>query len=650
MIPFELLLELKLYIAEKPSLGRAIAAALPKPHKKQQGYIEVGNGDIVTWCIGHLLEQADPEAYDPSYAKWQLEHLPIIPQQWQLKAKAKTRSQLSVLRKLVKQAKQLVHAGDPDREGQLLVDEVIDHLKVSTAKKAQTQRLLVSDLNLAAVKKSLSSLRSNQEFAALSISALARSRADWLYGMNLTRAYSILGQKSGFHGVLSVGRVQTPVLALVVNRDREISEFRPHDYFQVDAHLKTDDGQCFSARWQPSDACAPYLDSEGRVINRALAENVITRINNQPALVESVKQQQKKQSAPLPYNLSALQIDAAKQFGLSAKQVLDICQTLYEKYQLITYPRSDCRYLPNDHLQQAPELLSMLSEAKLKFSDLIAKADSHYRSKAWNSKKVGAHHAIIPTLKSPLNIALSNVERNVYQLIARQYVAQFFPLYLSQQTKVDIEIVGGRFSTSANVPEQLGWKLLYQRAENNQKAASDQTTSEKFLPQLAQGQALHCERGQLLQKVTEPPKPFTDASLLAAMTGIARYVVDPELKKILKETDGIGTEATRAGIIDLLFKRGFLVKSGKTINASDLGRGLIQTLPEQARVPDMTARWELALNQISERQLNYQHFMAPLEQSLTELLMLAQSQDFSVLPKKAFKPKRTKKKSTVKSK
>ena len=213
---------MKLYIAEKPSLGRAIAAALPKPHKKQQGYIEVGNGDVVTWCIGHLLEQADPEAYDPSYAKWQLEHLPIIPQQWQLKAKAKTRSQLTVLRKLVRQATQLVHAGDPDREGQLLVDEVINHLKVSAAKKSQTQRLLVSDLNLAAVKKSLSSLRSNQEFVALSISALARSRADWLYGINLTRAYSILGQKSGFHGVLSVGRVQTPVLALVVNRDREI--------------------------------------------------------------------------------------------------------------------------------------------------------------------------------------------------------------------------------------------------------------------------------------------------------------------------------------------------------------------------------------------------------------------------------------------
>ena len=329
---------------------------------------------------------------------------------------------------------------------------------------------------------------------------------------------------------------------------------------------------------------------------------------------------------------------------MSAKQVLDICQALYEKYQLITYPRSDCRYLPADHFKQAPELLSMLANAQLKFSDLIDKADSRHRSKAWNNAKVGAHHAIIPTLKSPIKITLSNTERNIYQLIARQYVAQFFPLYLSQQTKVDIEIEGGRFGATANVPEQLGWKLLYQRAENNE------TASEKFLPPLVKGQALHCQRGELLQKVTEPPKPFTDASLLAAMTGIARYVVDPELKKVLKETDGIGTEATRAGIIDLLFKRGFLVKSGKTINASELGRGLIQTLPEQARVPDMTARWELALNQISERQLNYQHFMAPLEQSLTELLVLAQQQDFSVLPKRAFKPKRkyTKKKTTAK--
>ncbi|WP_273047971.1 DNA topoisomerase, partial [Pseudoalteromonas sp.] len=310
---------MKLYIAEKPSLGRAIADALPKPHKKHDGYIEVANGDCVSWCIGHLLEQAEPDDYDERFKKWQFEHLPIIPEQWKLKAKTKTRKQLTVLKKLIKQASLLVHAGDPDREGQLLVDQVIEEAKISQAKKQSTQRLLISDLNFSAVKKSLGTMRSNRDFIPLSVSALARSRADWLFGMNLTRAYTLAGQKAGFGNVLSVGRVQTPILGLVVNRDNEIANFVSKPFYDVLAHLLTPDNQPFIAKWVPSKACEPHQDEEGRILNKALAQNVASRITKQSAELTALEQKQKKQSAPLPYNLSALQIDAAKAFGMPAQ-------------------------------------------------------------------------------------------------------------------------------------------------------------------------------------------------------------------------------------------------------------------------------------------------------------------------------------------
>ncbi|BBG83088.1 DNA topoisomerase 3 [Aeromonas hydrophila] len=620
---------MRLFIAEKPSLGRAIADVLPKPHKKGDGFIETAQGDVVTWCIGHLLEQAEPDAYDAAYKQWRMESLPIVPAQWQLVAKPKTKTQLTVIKRLIKQADCVVNAGDPDREGQLLVDEVIDFL--GYGKTRPVLRCLISDLNPPAVRRALDKLRDNKEFVPLAVSALARSRADWLYGINMTRAYTLLGRKGGCSELLSVGRVQTPLLGLVVRRDLEIEAFVPKPFFEVLAHLQTEGNERFSAKWLPSEACLPWQDEEGRVLNRALAAKVVERIQGQPALVEEVEEQARKQAAPLPYNLSSLQIDAAKRFGMDAKRVLDVCQGLYERHKLITYPRSDSRHLPSDHFNRAGQVRESIASTAPALAKAVSEADGKLRSKAWNDSKVDAHHAIIPTEKQGNPATLGADEAKLYGLIARQYLLQFYPPFEYNDSKVLLRIAGGLFQAKARRILKAGWKALLGVEEDDEEEAGS-------LPALRQGEQLLCERGELQEKMTQPPKSFTDATLLAAMTGIARYVQDPEIRKTLRETDGLGTEATRAGIIDLLFKRRFLVRQGKSIKATPTGRALIQALPATATTPDMTALWEQHLGRIAERQTSYQQFMGPLTEQLNGLIDRARQDSgasFSALPKAA---------------
>ncbi|MBD1573770.1 DNA topoisomerase III [Vibrio sp. S17_S38] len=611
----------RLFIAEKPSLGRAIAAALPKPQKNEQGYIRCGNGDIVTWCIGHLLEQVEPDFYDERYKKWNIADLPIIPEQWKLRPRSAASKQLSVIRQLFKQKPDLINAGDPDREGQLLVDEVIDYLKATKIQKQATQRLLINDLNLPAVKRALSQMRSNQDFIPLSVSALARSRADWLYGMNMSRAYTLLGQKAGYQGVLSVGRVQTPVLGLVVRRDEEIENFISKNYFTLYALIPYQDEQHqfdIRARWKPSEAIQPWQDEEGRVLSRKLVENVANRIKGQLAKVVDSEQKQTKQAPPLPYSLSALQIDAARRFQMSAQDVLNICQSLYEKHKLITYPRSDSRYLPKEHLLQANLVCQAISYNAHELKLAVENADFSLKSKAWNDSKVDAHHAIIPTPKQSSSRALSGQEEKIYQMIARQYVMQFYPSAVYAESKLEFDIAGGCFVAKGRVLIMEGWKALF--GDNKSSAQRQDSDENDPVPALQNGQTLICREGEIKDRKTEPPQHFTEATILKAMTGIARFVADKELKKILRDTDGLGTEATRAGILDTLFKRQLLLRQGKSILSSPAGRGLIHALPVDSTYPDMTAHWEHQLQAMAEKQQPYRPFMNELEQKIDGLM------------------------------
>ncbi|MGO2479382.1 MAG: DNA topoisomerase III [Pseudoalteromonas sp.] len=634
---------MRLFIAEKPSLARALAEALPKPLKKKDGYIEATNGDIVTWCIGHLLEQASPEFYDEKYKKWVIQDLPIIPTQWQLKPKSQTKKQLTVIKKLIKQANIIINAGDVDREGQILVDEVINYCGATKSKITNALRCLISDMNEAAVKKAVNNLKPNKDYIPLAVSALARARADWLYGLNMTRLCTLQGQKSGYQGVLSIGRVQTPILGLIVNRDIEIKNFVSKSFYEVIANLETEQGIKYQGKWKPSAACEPYMDNENRVISKPLAMNVIERINGQSGKVVKVIEDKKKQQAPLLFSLSALQILAAKAFGMSAKKTLDVCQQLYEKHKLITYPRSDCQYLPTEHLNDVQSVIKAISTVSSKSSNIIKDADLSIKSRVWNDSKVGAHHAIIPTARNKATGSLSTDEQNIYELVARQYIAQFYPAFEFLDKQIHTEISAGLFISKQKDIVINGWKDLFPTSVKN-KAASE--FSSINLPNVKVGELVQCLKGDLIEKNTTPPKYFTDATLLGALTGISRFVTDAAIKKALRETDGLGTEATRAGIIELLFNREYLTKKGKEIHATEVGIKLITALPKQISQPDMTAMWESQLESISTKSMSYQSFIGGVQGNLELLISEVKNISFTGLPittnKKVFK-KRAKK-------
>lgn len=573
---------MRLIIAEKPSLARAIADALPGTPKREEGAIAVGD-TRVTWCLGHLLEQAPPDAYDPVYKQWRLDHLPILPQQWRLTPRAKARGQLAVIRRLLKQAHLVVHAGDPDREGQLLVQEVIHYL----GWKGPVSRLLVSDLNRPAVAKALSQMEDNARYQPLYHAAEARSRADWLYGINLSRAWTLIGRQAGHDGVLSVGRVQTPVLGLVVRRDAEIAAFQSRPFHVLWADLALEHGQV-RAWWQPGEQHP--LDDQGRLLQRQPAEALAARLPGAEGRLAKLEAQQKRQAAPLPYSLSALQVDAARRYRLSAKAVLDTCQSLYERHKLITYPRSDCRYLPEAHFALARKTLESACGSDDILKGWLNGADFLRRSKAWNDKKVGAHHALAPTGTRADMSRLSATEANVFRLIARNVLAQFYPTLTFREVKAEFEILGERFRAQGREILEPGWKPLF-------------TTRDEAppLPPLHEGEAARVADHGVEDRETRPPEPFTDASLIKAMMNVARYVDDPEVRRTLRESDGLGTEATRAGIIETLLDRGYLVRQQNALRATRTGHALIQALPEAASRPERTALWEQRLTAIVEQ-------------------------------------------------
>ena len=602
---------MRLFIAEKPELAKAIVEGLGGGHRKD-GYYDCGT-DYVTWCFGHMLQLFDPEEYDERYAKWNMDDLPIYHIPWKKKPSKDKKAQLSIIMSLLKQADSVVHAGDPDDEGQLLIDEVIAYANCSLP----IQRLLINDNNTKIVRKALDNLRSNKEFFGLSSAAEARSVGDQLYGYNLTRAYTLSARQAGYQGVLSVGRVQTPILGLVVRRDRAYATHTKSFYYNVIGKFHIDNLD-FPARYQIVDG--DPIDEKGRLNDQRYAQYIADRVKNQEAYIVSAETIQKEQAAPLLYNLLKLQTDASRKYGLKPDKVKAITQTLREKYRLITYNRSDCEYLSDEQHCDAPSVLSAIAKTAPNLSQVISKADSTIKSRAFNSSKVSAHHAIIPTETSIELSTLTEDEQKIYLLIARIYVAQFWPKHLYNQTTIVVNVNQHHFIARSNITTQSGWKILYANEVEDDKVEGDENDITLDIRELTAQQAGNCKEASAEKMETKPQPLYTMATLLTDLTRVAKYVRDDRLKQLLIEKDkgkagehgGIGTPATRDSIINTLFERGYLMEKGKNIVSTQTGQDFYDVLPDQAKYPDMTALWHEQQQSIRANKYDVDSFIQEL--------------------------------------
>lgn len=615
---------MRLFIAEKPMVAKAIAAELGQTGKGD-GFIQCGS-DKVTWCFGHMLEQADPDEYTPEDVPrnsngrkvWRIDELPIIPQSWILKPKEDAKKQLALIGKLLKDAKEIVNAGDPDREGQLLVDELLEHF----GNTRPVRRFWVSAQDSVSVKRGLDALKDNRNYAGWADAARARARADWLIGMNLSRAFTLRAQRGGSRALLTVGRVQTPTLALVVARDREIEVFKSVPYHKIQAVI-THDGGSFSATWKAKENQAG-MDSESRLVDTSVADALVAAVKGQPGTVAAYKQEAKKQNQPLAFALSDITALASAKYGYSAEDVLNACQTLYEA-KLTSYPRTDCAYLPETQHTDAPRVLEAIKHVNPELAGLVDGADPRIKSKTWNDSKITAHHGIVPTMQRGSKNGLNEHERNIYELIVRAYLAQFYPLHEFMQTTVGVEIAGETFTASGKVVTRNGWRDVYEQPDEDSDKDQDDDSGSQTLPPMKQGDGVTCTGATRRDAKTKPPARFTEGTLIRAMENIHKYVAEPEHKKMLRDGDGIGTSATRASIISELKRRDFLEKKGKQIVSTTLGRSMIDVLPEVVKSPVLTALYERMLKGVEQGTSELASFIAKQETFIRDQVSKANS-------------------------
>ncbi len=599
-----------LIIAEKPDMGRNIAAAIDPKAKNNRSYLE-GEHYIITWAIGHLIGLAEPDAYDERYKKWNINDLPIIPSQFKLVPNKKTMDQLKIIADLAKRSNELINCCDAGREGQYIFSLIQRHLKLTHPVK----RLWISDLTPETIRKGFAELKDGKEYENLTRAATARSEADWLIGMNGSRAFT-----TKHNVLLSVGRVQTPVLALIYDRQKQIEAFSSLKFFEVEGQFDQSELN-YRGMWQGE-----------RMTDQEKAAALAAKVKGKPARVASYEVKEAKEYPFKLYDLTLLQREANGKYGFSAKKTLDIAQALYEKHKVISYPRTNSNYVTEQNIADMHKTLSALQGTM--YDEWVRGANRNLVHKGnkfvCNPAKVEDHHAILPTYRKANS--LSPDEQKLYDLIVRRFLSQFYPAAEYKHHTVLTEVEGETFKTTIKELLSLGWKVIYadQKKEKSKSSKSkDQDDSEQEEVEVnepfsidPQGE-VRCVNAVVKEKDTQPPKAYTEGTLLKAMESAGKQIEDEDVRDAMKDS-GLGTPATRAATIERLKNVGYVEMNGKRVQVTQKGRMAIELIRaagvELLTSPEMTGMWERRLNEISRGTASNEQFMENVKKFATMIV------------------------------
>ncbi|AOM09010.1 MULTISPECIES: DNA topoisomerase III [Bacillus] len=595
-------------IAEKPSVARDIARVL-KCDKKGNGYLE-GSKYIVTWALGHLVTLADPESYDVKYKKWNLEDLPMLPERLKLTVIKQTGKQFNAVKSqlLRKDVNEIIVATDAGREGELVARWIIDKVKLNKPIK----RLWISSVTDKAIKDGFANLKPGKAYDNLYASAVARSEADWYIGLNATRALT-----TRFNAQLNCGRVQTPTVAMIASREDEIKNFKAQTYYGIEAQTM----EKLKLTWQDANG-------NSRSFNKEKIDGIVKSLDKQHATVVEIDKKQKKSFSPGLYDLTELQRDANKKFGYSAKETLNIMQKLYEQHKVLTYPRTDSRYISSDIVGTLPERLKACGVGEYRpFSHKVLQKPIKPNKSFVDDSKVSDHHAIIPTEGYVNFSAFTDKERKIYDLVVKRFLAVLFPAFEYEQLTLRTKVGSETFIARGKTILHAGWKEVYENRFEDDDVTDD--VKEQLLPHIEKGDTLTVKLLMQTSGQTKAPARFNEATLLSAMENPTKYMdtQNKQLADTLKSTGGLGTVATRADIIDKLFNSFLIEKRGKDIHITSKGRQLLDLVPEELKSPTLTGEWEQKLEAIAKGKLKKEVFISEMKNYTKEIVSEIKSSD-----------------------